>query len=66
MTTHGNSGSNGRRGFLKLAGLGAAAGAGGLAASVVPATATVVSEPGAKPGYRETEHVKKAYEVARF
>jgi nitrous oxide reductase len=66
MTTHGKSGSNGRREFLTLASLWAAAGAGGLAATVVPAAATVVPEPGAKPGYRETEHVKKAYEVARF
>ncbi len=57
---------NGRRDFIKLAGLGAAAGSVGLVAAVAPAMATEAVPAGAKPGYRETDHVKKAYEVARF
>jgi hypothetical protein len=55
-----------RRDFLKLAGLGTLAGA-AAAASGTPATAkaaTVKSPDGS--GYRETEHVKKAYELSRF
>ena len=57
---------NGRRNFLKLAGLGAAAGSVAAAAKVAPAAATEATPPPGKPGYRETEHVRKVYEVARF
>ena len=57
---------NGRRDFIKLASLGAAAGSVGLVATVAPAMATEAMPASAKPGYRETDHVKKAYEVARF
>jgi hypothetical protein len=53
-----------RRDFLKLAGLGSAT-AVASAAAVVPAEAK--EEPSAgRAGYRETAHVKKAYELARF
>jgi hypothetical protein len=57
---------NGRRDFLKLAGLGAAAGSVAGVAKVAPAAATEATPPPGKPGYRETEHVRKVYEVARF
>jgi hypothetical protein len=53
-----------RRDFLKLAGLAAVTG-GGLAAASAPAEASVGAEPGAA-GYRETEHVKTYYQLARF
>jgi hypothetical protein len=54
-----------RRSFLKLGGLGAvAAGVSGTATRVAAAAAP--AEPAAAEGYRETEHVKKYYELARF
>ncbi|WP_346912827.1 twin-arginine translocation signal domain-containing protein [uncultured Roseibium sp.] len=53
----------GRRNFLKLASLGAlASGATVVAGSAEAAEA--VEQGGS--GYRETDHVKKAYETARF
>ena len=55
-----------RRDFLKLAGLGtlagAAAAAGGMPSKAEAATADGKTD----AGYRETEHVKKAYELSRF
>ena len=56
--------SDSRRDFLKLAGLAAVTG-GGLAAAGEPAEASVAPEPGAA-GYRETDHVKTYYKLARF
>jgi hypothetical protein len=53
-----------RREFLKLAGLGAVTGA-AAAVGAKPAAAEVEAD-GKRAGYRETEHVKKAYELARF
>lgn len=54
-----------RREFLKLSGLGAAAGAAVLTAGGKPAKAA--EAPTTKSaGYRETAHVKTAYELARF
>ena len=53
-----------RRDFLKLAGLGSVGAVAG-AAAVAPVQAK--EEPSARStGYRETPHVKKAYELARF
>lgn len=55
-----------RRDFLKLAGLGTLAGA-AAAAGGTPRKAEAAT--GTKPngaGYRETDHVKKAYELSRF
>ena len=54
-----------RRGFLKLAGLGTTVGVatalGGVAnASELPTDKTKSS------GYRETEHIKRYYELAKF
>jgi hypothetical protein len=55
----------GRRDFLKLASLGAVAGGVAMAAGQTSAEADeAVSDTSA--GYRETEHVKKYYELARF
>ena len=54
-----------RREFLKLVGLGGVVGA--AAAVAVPGAAKAAG--GAKKaggGYRETAHVKKAYDLARF
>jgi hypothetical protein len=54
-----------RRDFLRLAGLGSVSAVAGAAAGAVPAEAK--EEPGAQAaGYRETVHVKKFYELARF
>lgn len=54
-----------RREFLKLAGLGTVTGAAAAAVGMKPAEAEVGSD-GRRAGYRETAHVKKAYELARF
>jgi hypothetical protein len=53
-----------RRDFLKLAGLGSLSGAAVVATRVVPAEAA--AEPPQGDGYRESAHVKKVYELARF
>jgi hypothetical protein len=54
-----------RREFLKLAGLGSVSAVAGAAGVAAPAAAT--EEPSARgAGYRETAHVKKVYELARF
>ena len=55
-----------RRDFLKAAGVtGAAAGAAAVALSGKN-VAAAVPESGKKASYRETEHVKTYYELARF
>ncbi|MBM09609.1 MAG: formate dehydrogenase [Magnetovibrio sp.] len=55
-----------RRDFLKAAGLtGAAAGVAAVALSENQAQAAKPDN-GQKAGYRETEHVKTYYELARF
>jgi len=54
-----------RREFLKLAGLGSVTAVAGAAGVAAPAAAA--EEPAARGGgYRETAHVKKVYELARF
>lgn len=54
-----------RRDFLKLASIGAASGAAAAALGrTSPAEAEVVRDKAA--GYRETAHVKQAYDLARF
>jgi len=53
-----------RRGFLKLAALGAVGG--GAAAAAGAGAASAAAKPEAKGQlYRETEHVRKYYELAR-
>jgi Ubiquitinol-cytochrome C reductase Fe-S subunit TAT signal len=54
-----------RRDFLKLAGLGSVTAVAGAAAAAVPVAAKE-EPPGRATGYRETVHVKKVYELARF
>lgn len=53
-----------RRSFLKLAGLGTV-GTVAVAASTVTATAAELS-PTKGEGYRETDHIKRVYELSRF
>ncbi len=53
-----------RRSFLKLAGLGTV-GTVAAAASTVTATAEELT-PTKTEGYRETEHVKRVYDLSRF
>ncbi len=58
----------GRRDFFRKAGLGAGA-AGAVAAAISRTPAKAVEAGGKAPGgkgYRETEHVKKYYDLARF
>lgn len=55
-----------RRDFLKLAGLGTLAGAAAAAAGAPKTAEAATAKPSADAGYRETEHVKKAYELSRF
>ena len=54
-----------RREFLKLAGLGSVGAVAGAAGMAAPATAKQEPDDRAT-GYRETAHVKKVYELARF
>jgi len=55
-----------RRDFLKAAGI--TGGAAGLAAIALTSKSAIAAAPesGKSSGYRETEHVKKYYELARF
>ena len=55
-----------RRDFLKVAAV--ASGAAGVAAVALTSKSVkaAVPETGKSTGYRETEHVKKYYETARF
>jgi len=54
-----------RRDFLKLAGIAAAGGAVAVLSSTTEAKALAEAEADSS-GYRETDHVKKYYELARF
>lgn len=54
-----------RRSFLKLAGLGAVSGGAALVAETKPAEASAEARP-ADALYRETDHVKRYYELAKF
>jgi len=54
-----------RRDFLRAAGLGGAAGAAAMATGIGSAAAATPDR-AADGGYRETAHVKKYYETARF
>jgi anaerobic selenocysteine-containing dehydrogenase len=55
-----------RRQFLKLASLGAVAGTAAAAASLLPSPTTAAAPEPEGKGYRETAHVKRVYELARF
>jgi hypothetical protein len=54
-----------RRDVLRLIGLGSVASAASLAAGAAPAPAGETPQPETQ-GYRETAHVKKFYETAKF
>ena len=53
-----------RREFLKLLGMGGAAGAAALTGGAAPGEAAAPAKP--ETGYRETAHVRKFYETAKF
>jgi len=55
-----------RRSFMKLAGLGAGAAGASIGLSDDAAEAAEAADTGAHAGYRETEHVKAYYRMARF
>jgi hypothetical protein len=55
----------GRRDFLKLASVGAVAGTVAVATGTASTEAEAMTEEHSE-GYRETAHVKKFYELARF
>lgn len=56
----------GRRQFLKLAGLGAGTAGGAAALAVTGEAKAATAEAAPSSGYRLTDHVRKAYETARF
>jgi hypothetical protein len=56
--------SSQRRSFIKLMGLGGVTGA--AAASGIAPKVQAASEPAKGGNYRETPHVKKFYELAKF
>jgi len=64
MSEKRNGTNDARRDFLKLAGLTAVTG-GALAATGESASASESPEEG-QTGYRESEHVKTYYKLARF
>lgn len=53
-----------RRDFLKLLGMGGAAGAAALAGGAAQSEAAAPAQP--EKGYRETPHIRKFYETAKF
>jgi len=55
-----------RRGFLKGAGLAAGAAGAATLASTSGAAAASAEAPAKSAGYRETEHVRTYYDLARF
>ena len=62
-----SSGRIGRRGFLKTAGLGVATAAGTAAMVGAGKGEAVAAEPDRRgSGYRETEHIRRIYALARF
>ncbi|MCB1505517.1 MAG: twin-arginine translocation signal domain-containing protein [Hyphomicrobiaceae bacterium] len=54
-----------RRSFLKLAGAGVVGSGAALANAVVPAEAAEKTGADAQ-GYRETDHIRRYYELAKF
>ena len=60
-------GSMERRDFMKKTGLGiGVAGAAAVSLSKTSSAAPSVGDAPGKAGYRETDHVKRVYETARF
>ena len=65
MTTPKDQTVSERRDFLKLASVGAVAGS-VMAASGAPKEAAAGMAEDSASGYRETDHVKRVYELSRF
>lgn len=63
MSKHSKTSAASRRDFLKKAAV--AVGAAGAAAAASPAKAKTPAAREAGAGYRETDHVRKYYELAR-
>jgi hypothetical protein len=55
-----------RRDFFRKVGMGAGAAAVSVSASAVQAAVPEAQTPSDAAGYRESEHVKRYYELARF
>ncbi|MDX2288268.1 MAG: formate dehydrogenase [Hyphomicrobiaceae bacterium] len=56
-----------RRGFLRLAGVGVVGGSAAAVTTVVDAVAAPAVDPQPTSGsYRETEHIRRYYELAKF
>jgi hypothetical protein len=55
-----------RREFLKTVGVGAGAAGAAAVTGAVEAPAEAAALPDGNAGYRETEHVKRVYQLARF
>jgi hypothetical protein len=55
-----------RRAFIKLMGLGSVAGAAAATTAVATRTAQAADQQPPTKGYRETAHVKKFYDSAKF
>ncbi len=55
-----------RREFIKLMGLGSVAGAAAATTAVATRTAQAADQRPPTKGYRETAHVKKFYDLAKF
>jgi hypothetical protein len=55
-----------RRAFIKLMGLGSVAGAAVATTAVANRTAQAADQQPQTKGYRETAHVKKFYDLAKF
>lgn len=64
MSKHDESKQAQRREFLKMTGLGTLVGAAAVAGGMPKKAEAATPETGS--GYRETEHVKKYYELSRF
>ena len=63
---HDDAKASGRRQFIKLASLGAVAGAVAAVAGDGRSEAKALEPEPQAQGYRETAHVRKVYELARF
>lgn len=55
-----------RRSFLKLAGASVVGSGAAIAATVTPAAAASTPEAATGTAYRETDHVRRYYELAKF
>lgn len=65
MTKPDKTGRQDRRGFLKLAGFGAVGASAAVASATKAPAAPTEAQPQPGETYRETEHIRKYYELAR-